>query len=68
MAKLLIQNDGDSPASYELIAGTTSIGRHPENTIVLDDPSVSGHHAEIIGSDGNFTLRDSQSSNGTTVN
>lgn len=46
----------------------TSIGRHPDSTVVLDDASVSSHHAEIIVADGRHTLRDLRSTNGTKVN
>jgi putative peptide zinc metalloprotease protein len=43
-----------------------SIGRGPENDIVLADTSISRRHAELIDlGDGSFRLRDLGSSNGT---
>ena len=45
-----------------------SIGRGADNTIVLDDDSVSGHHAEVFIRDGQHFLRDLESTNGTRVN
>jgi pSer/pThr/pTyr-binding forkhead associated (FHA) protein len=47
-------------------AGTTiQIGRALDNNIVLNDASVSRHHATIEARNGSFTLRDLGSQNGT---
>ena len=46
-----------------------SIGRAPHNDIMIDDPGVSRTHCQIIKDDnGNFSLIDFNSSNGTIVN
>ena len=46
-----------------------TIGRNPDNDIVIDDSFVSRHHCQIIQDDtGNFRLVDFGSSNGTFVN
>ncbi len=45
-----------------------TIGVLPDNDIVIDDPSVSGHHAEIEAEDGLFFITDRQSRNGTFIN
>lgn len=48
--------------------GEISIGRTPDNALVLDDGSVSRRHASLThGADG-WTLRDHGSTNGTFVN
>ena len=45
-----------------------TIGRNPENTIVLNDPSISGKHAELdIMDNGQILLKDF-STNGTYAN
>lgn len=44
-----------------------TIGSSPENDFVIDDPSVSRTHAEIVAEDGAFRLRDLDSKNGTWV-
>lgn len=44
---------------------TTQIGRALDNDIVLNDASVSRHHATIEARNGSFTLRDLGSQNGT---
>lgn len=52
-------------------AGTTEIllvGRHPGCEVVLDDPTVSRRHAELLFRDGSWVLHDVGSTNGTTVN
>jgi pSer/pThr/pTyr-binding forkhead associated (FHA) protein len=53
---------------YSLAAGMTMIGRAGDNQIVLDLPSVSGHHAEIHYENDRYILYDCESSNGTYVN
>lgn len=45
----------------------TTIGRHPESDVWLDDVTVSRHHAEIRRSGEEFTLVDLGSLNGTYV-
>ncbi len=50
--------------------GRTVIGRKEKEgiQIVLDDAMVSRHHAEIIGDEGEYIIRDLESRNGTKVN
>lgn len=50
--------------------GTLKIGRAPNNTLVINDPQSSAHHAEITpGFDGNsYQVTDLNSTNGTFVN
>lgn len=44
---------------YELAADTPcTIGRAPDNCVVLDDPRVSRYHAHIRSEDSSFTLVD----------
>lgn len=45
-----------------------SIGRAADNTIRVDEASVSRYHAVIERRDGSLWVRDLCSSNGTTVN
>jgi len=48
--------------------GTTSIGRAPENDIVLDSPDVSRRHARIECTGNGIRVHDLNSTNGTRVN
>ncbi|MGZ0229714.1 MAG: FHA domain-containing protein [Acidimicrobiales bacterium] len=55
-------------AKYNLESGTTTLGRHPESDIFLDDITVSRRHVEISHTDGAFRVRDVGSLNGTYLN
>ena len=48
--------------------GTTSVGRAPENDIVLDSPDVSRRHARIDCDRSGIRVHDLNSTNGTRVN
>jgi hypothetical protein len=52
----------------DLGSGTLTIGRSPENDLVLDDRRVSRKHAEIRLRLGRYTLYDLSSTNGTFLN
>ena len=54
----------DFPLTKTLI----SIGRGLDNDLVIDDPRVSRHHAQITFRHGHYLLRDQRSTNGTFVN
>lgn len=44
------------------------VGRHPDCGIVIDDPTVSRHHATIVEPEpGSFFIKDENSSCGTFV-
>ncbi|HET9496077.1 MAG TPA: DUF3662 and FHA domain-containing protein [Chloroflexia bacterium] len=45
-----------------------SIGRGLDNDLVIDDPRVSRHHAQITFRHSHYLLRDLRSTNGTFVN
>ncbi|MEJ2733945.1 MAG: FHA domain-containing protein [Anaerolineae bacterium] len=45
-----------------------SIGRHGDNEVILPDPQVSRHHAEILMQGGRWVVADLGSANGTFVN
>jgi len=45
-----------------------TIGRLPENDLVVSHPEVSGSHAEIVRDGDSWCLRDLRSTNGTFVN
>lgn len=48
--------------------GATSIGRAPENAVVVDDALVSHVHAFLALTPSGLEIRDNRSSNGTFVN
>ncbi|MGB7295383.1 MAG: FHA domain-containing protein [Candidatus Aminicenantales bacterium] len=53
---------------YKIRAARTAIGRAGDNSLVIRDPDVSSHHAEIVVSGNHFILRDLASTNGTFLN
>lgn len=54
--------------SHELTEERITIGRAPDNMIQIDDPSVSGRHAQLFLIDERYQLKDAGSTNGTRVN
>jgi hypothetical protein len=54
--------------AIELKDDVINIGRHYENNIIIDDPSVSRFHIQLRLRFGTYTLFDLQSPYGTTVN
>ena len=60
--------DGDM-SSHSVNVPLFTIGRMGNNDLVLEDPSVSRHHAEIrCARDGSFAITDLESMNGIYVN
>lgn len=45
-----------------------TVGRRPDNDLVIDNPAVSGHHCRIYSQAGSFFVEDLNSTNGTFVN
>jgi pSer/pThr/pTyr-binding forkhead associated (FHA) protein len=67
---LLVVRRGPNAGSRFLLDGDlTTVGRHPQSDIFLDDVTVSRRHVEFRrGQDGTFTVADVGSLNGTYVN
>ena len=66
---LLVIRGGEEEGQYFVLSATvTTIGRHADSDIVLDDITVSRRHSEIHHSKGQYIVRDAGSLNGTYVN
>jgi pSer/pThr/pTyr-binding forkhead associated (FHA) protein len=67
MPKFLLQFEGavikEIPAKDEI-----SVGRKPDNDVVIDNPAVSGHHCKIVRSGDGFFVEDLNSTNGVFLN
>ncbi|HEY6154063.1 MAG TPA: FHA domain-containing protein [Candidatus Udaeobacter sp.] len=57
-----------SGVTHELVDEAITIGRGPDNTIVVNDPSISTHHAQLLLEGDTYRLKDLDSTNGTRVN
>jgi pSer/pThr/pTyr-binding forkhead associated (FHA) protein len=65
---LVVKRGSNAGSRFILGGGVTTIGRHPQSDIFLDDVTVSRRHAEITERDGHFTVTDAGSLNGTYLN
>ena len=54
--------------TFLLRDGNTTVGRHPESDIFLNDVTVSRHHCRFVTTSDSLTVEDSGSTNGTYVN
>ena len=68
MPSFFVIQGRDRGTRFELEKPTLSIGRDVRNDICLQDTEISRRHAELRQADGEFTIHDLGSSNGTFVN
>jgi hypothetical protein len=64
----LIVDDRNHQHVYNLTKVTMTIGRNESNDIVIDNRTVSGHHATITNEGGIFYISDDNSTNGIFIN
>ena len=65
---LVVKRGPNAGSRFALGSGKTTIGRHPDSDIFLDDVTVSRRHAEVRHHDAAFTVSDVGSLNGTYLN
>lgn len=68
MLKLYIIEGPSKGKSFDLGEETLSLGRGPENSIQIDDPSISHRHMKLEKREGRFFIQDLKSTNGTFMN
>jgi pSer/pThr/pTyr-binding forkhead associated (FHA) protein len=68
MPRLILRSVEAGSITHELTEELITLGRSPDNMIVVDDASVSGRHAQLQRSGDVYRLRDLNSTNGTRVN
>jgi len=66
--RLSIEEGSGAGGAYVIASEQTTLGRAPDNDVVIDDELVSAHHASIAYTQGVFVLNDHGSTNGTIVN
>jgi len=67
-ALLIVQRGANAGSRFLLNTDTSSVGRHPDSDIFLDDISVSRRHATFLRTAQGVVVRDAGSLNGTYVN
>ena len=65
---LVVERGPRTGMTYMLHPGNTTVGRHPESDIFLNDVTVSRHHCRFVTSEAAISVEDSGSTNGTYVN
>jgi pSer/pThr/pTyr-binding forkhead associated (FHA) protein len=67
-ALLVVQRGPNAGSRFLLDKDLTTVGRHPDSDIFLDDVTVSRRHAEFSREGDRFVVRDVGSLNGTYLN
>ncbi|HET9261250.1 MAG TPA: FHA domain-containing protein [Acidimicrobiia bacterium] len=65
---IVVEKGPRSGMTFLLREGNTTVGRHPESDIFLNDVTVSRHHCRFVTTVDSLTVEDSGSTNGTYVN
>jgi pSer/pThr/pTyr-binding forkhead associated (FHA) protein len=65
---LVVEQGPRAGLTFVLNDGNTTVGRHPESDIFLNDVTVSRHHCRFVLSGEELSVEDSGSTNGTYVN
>ena len=68
MIELTIRQPGSAPMKATLPNGAYLIGAGRNSHIRLDQPDISGRHAQLVVTDGAINIMDLGSSNGTFIN
>ncbi len=63
--KLVAVSGPSAGRAFAVMRTTATVGRHPTNDFVVDDPRVSGAHLELTRVDDRVRARDVGSTNGT---
>jgi pSer/pThr/pTyr-binding forkhead associated (FHA) protein len=64
-ALLIVRRGPNAGARFLLDANVTTVGRHPDADIFLDDVTVSRRHSEFLREGSSFQIKDLGSLNGT---
>ena len=64
----LVPLDGPQTGELFQLKGRCVVGKAPDCDVVLNDPSISGRHAEFLAGRTGFRVNDLGSTNGTYVN
>jgi len=68
MPQLQVFLSDENEISQDLTEDRITVGRLADNTLRIEDASISSHHAELILDGSKYQLQDLGSTNGTFVN
>lgn len=68
MSVIVVQRGPEIGQRFELSGSRLTVGRSADNDIMLDDVTVSRHHAQFVAEDDHWALVDLGSLNGSYVN
>jgi len=68
MPKLVLKFEQSVLKEVSVGSKEISIGRAPDNGLIIDNPAVSNYHARVFNEEGRLMLEDFGSLNGTFVN
>ena len=68
MAKFILKYDKKKLKEIPIDKETVTIGRMEDNDVVIDNLSVSRHHARLVQEKDKYLLEDMSSHNGTFIN
>ena len=67
MPTLLVKHPEKGEMTFSLSGARVTIGRRADNSIQINHGTVSGHHAELLSTNGHYVLRDLGSTNHSFV-
>ncbi len=65
---LTLRSPSHRPVVYRIRPGKNTLGRQPDNDVIISDESASRRHCEIYSHDNSLVITDLNSTNGTFVN
>ncbi|MBO4441648.1 FHA domain-containing protein [bacterium] len=68
MIKLIVENDKNELSIHDFVGNLVTVGRAPNNDLVLDERNISRHHFQLELVDNRIVITDSGSYNSTFVN
>src|SRR5512136_2975905 len=66
--RVFIHNGPRKGRSMQINKDSASVGRGPDNDVMIDDPSVSKRHAIIFQTPKGHSIEELKSQNGTWIN
>lgn len=66
--KLIVENDKNELSIHDFVGNLVTVGRAPNNDLVLDERNISRHHFQLELVDNRIVITDSGSYNSTFVN